>query len=48
MQNKLTKLIWVCAWCGSKARIPLKKRQQYTHGICSLHKKQVIAELARA
>ena len=31
---EIDKLVWACAWCPKRTWKPLKKGQNYTHGIC--------------
>jgi hypothetical protein len=41
------KLIWACAWCGPDTYSPLKKGEEYTHGICMLHKVKLFTEIGK-
>lgn len=41
---EIINLIWACAWCPKNTWKPLKKGQNYTHGICPKDKKRVLKE----
>lgn len=38
-------LILVCAWCPEDQRPPRLAYQQYTHGICSGHSREMLAKV---
>lgn len=35
-------LVWVSEWCDKNAYLALKKDQNYSHGICTFHKNELI------
>lgn len=41
---KHIRLIMVCAWCPKNRYQPLKKNEEYSHGICKTHLTQVTKE----
>ncbi|MGI8419563.1 MAG: hypothetical protein ACR2LN_02865 [Candidatus Levyibacteriota bacterium] len=36
------KIVWACAWCAPSTYTPLRRGQEYTHGICNDHKQQLV------
>ncbi|OGE23144.1 hypothetical protein A2688_04060 [Candidatus Daviesbacteria bacterium RIFCSPHIGHO2_01_FULL_38_8] len=41
-------LVFACAWCSSETFPPLKEGEIYTHGICTLHKLQLLFQAKQA
>lgn len=39
---KKHQIILVCAWCSSSSYPTLLTDQYYSHGICNLHKQQIL------
>lgn len=40
LKNK--NVVFACAWCSPLTYKPLKKDQEYTHGICAEHKQKLL------
>lgn len=38
-------VIYACAWCPKKTYQKLAKNQEYSHGICVIHKEQLILQI---
>ncbi len=45
-ENNTVRLVWACAWCDSRTYPRLKRGEEYTHGICTYHNKQLRLETA--
>lgn len=37
-------LVLACAWCPKEKYPPLKKNEEYTHGICREHKQKILKD----
>ncbi len=47
MTGATVQLVSVCAWCPRRSYVPLRKGQEYTHGICVTHLKELREDLKR-
>lgn len=42
---KYIRLVLVCAWCPKVSHTPLRENEEYTHGICKTHEREVMGQL---